>query len=339
MRKDIHTIIMLIMIATLMTFNVEGSLGKIKIAVSIGVLKNIVEEIGGNRVEVFSIVPPNVEPHTFTITPQVIYQASTARLIVIDGHMDWEMKLVEQVANAKGMKQSDISINLMDYADKMTILEIPSWTGVSGRNYHGYWILPENVMVMAEAIKNKLSEIDPEGVGYYEENFAKLRGEIDALKREIMNLRGKTSGVKAVLAFLAEQYVAYMFGLEIASILTIEEGGSPTPKTMETAYNTLKEGGIIIASDVSSKMPVYNTVQELSKQTGAPIIEVMITMERGYIPITMYNIGVISGMLLNRSIKHTSTQTSQEIPWVITVMLGITVAIESAYIYKIRRRM
>ena len=336
--KSIYAILLLIMISTLITFNVEGYLEKIKIAVSIGVLKYIVEEIGGIRVEVFSIVPPNIEPHQFTITPQVLYQASTAKLIVIDGHMDWEIKLVEQVAKAKGVKQNDISINLMDYKNNMTILEIPSWTGVSGRNYHGYWILPENIIVIAEAIKNKLSEIDPEGREYYEENFAKLKEEINILNKEIMSLKRKISGVKTVLAFLAEQYIAYIFGLEVASILTIEEGTSPTPKTMEAAYNTLKEGGIILVSDVSSKMPVYNTIQELSKQTGAPIIEVMITMEMGYTSIMMYNIGIINGMLLNRSIKYTSTQANQEVTWIITAMLGITVTIESAYIYKIRRR-
>jgi zinc transport system substrate-binding protein len=339
MKKWVNAILLLIMITTLTAFNVNGDYGKIKVAVSIGALKDIVEEIGGSRVEVFSIVPPNVEPHTFTITPQVIYQASTANLIVIDGHMDWEMKLLEQVANVKGVKQSDISLNLMDYKNKMTILEMPPWTGISGENYHGYWILPENVMVMAEAIKNKLSEIDPDGRGYYEENFAKLSEEINALKNEIMDLRGKTSGVKAVLAFPAEQYVAYMFGLEVASILTVEEGTSPTPKTMETAYNTLKEGGIILASDVSSKMPVYNTIQELSKQTGAPIIEVMISMEGRYTSIMMYNIGVIRGTLLNRNIAYTPTQTNQETSWIITAILGIVVAMESAYIYKIRRGM
>lgn len=314
---------------------------KIIIATSIEILKSIVEEIGGIRVEVFSITSSDIELHQFTLTPQVILQTLTADLIIIDGHVDWEYKLIEQVSIVKKVNPKDISINLMDYKGNLTILDIPSEIGISGKNYHGYWILPENVISIAKIIHGKLIQLDPNWKEYYDENLRRLMNRISVLNEEISRIKTKFYGRKVVLGFLAEQYVAHLFGLEIAAILSLEEGLSLKPITIEKAYRAIKSGCLIIVSDVSSKMPVYNVLRELSKEAGVQIIEVIIVnVKLDYISTMMYNIGKLEKANLNSTLNNdffnqyillrTSIAT--------TLIFGFIVAFELIYINRLRRK-
>jgi len=121
---------------------------KIRIAVSIDILKPIVSEIVGDLGEVYSIVPEEAEPHSFTLTPDIIKKASDSDLIVITGHMEWEKKLVKQVAETKNAQPDLISIDLLSLAG-IKILEING-----ERNIHGFWLLPDNAVIIARGLKD-----------------------------------------------------------------------------------------------------------------------------------------------------------------------------------------
>ncbi|MEM2136850.1 MAG: metal ABC transporter substrate-binding protein [Candidatus Methanomethylicia archaeon] len=335
MNKKIFAIIPLIIILSFRIFNADGGDGKILVVTSIGFLESIVKIIGGSRVEVFSIVPSNIDPHQFTITPETILKTSKADLIIVDGHIEWEYKLIEQLSKIKNMDAGKFSINLMEYKDNMTILDIPSETGISGKNYHGYWILPENVMFMAKVICNKLVEIDPNGVVEYNENLESFYRKMEILNDKIIDIKNENIGVNVVLGFLAEQYVAYMLGLKIFTVLSLEGGTYPNPRSLEAAYNILKnEGGFIMISDISMEMPVYNTIIDLAKQTGAPIIKVMIGANIDYISMMMYNIGKIEGALTPISMEKDYGQIQNIM---ITIALIIIIVVETTYLYKLKR--
>ncbi|MEM2185120.1 MAG: metal ABC transporter substrate-binding protein [Candidatus Methanomethylicia archaeon] len=331
------TIMMLI--SNIMKSNSEGDLGKIRVATSLGILKSIVKRIGGDRVEVFSILPSNVEPHQFTLTPQIINQVLNVDLIIIDGHMEWEYKLIEQLAMHKDVNLENVVINLIEYKDNMTILDIPQEMGLSGKNYHGYWILPENIMVIAEVICGKLSQIDPEGKSYYHENLKNLLEDASKIKGLIEELKAKISGKNVVLGFLSEQYIAYLFNLKITAILSLEEGVPTKPGSINRAYNALQSGGLIIISDISSKMPVYNAIIEISKETGSPIIEVIMMRDMDYTLMMTYNIGKIDGVLSITIIRDQQSEYGlNTITITVIGMLAVVSTIEFLQIYKFRRK-
>lgn len=339
MKKQVNILIALIIIILLSSVELsfEANSNKITIATSLNVLKNIVKRIGGSRVEAFSIIPSNVDPHEFTLTPEIIMQASSVDLIVIDGHVEWEYELVEQVARNKGVDPGKIVINLMDYKENMTILDIPPDMGVSGKNYHGYWILPENVLTIARIICERLSQLDPDGRQYYNENLKGLSEEISTLNRLIENLRFKSKGRNAILGFLSEQYMAYLFNLNITVILSLEEGISPTPRSIYRAYEALRGGGLIIISDVSANMPVYNKIIELSKQTKSPIVEVKIIGDFDYTLMMMYNIGKIEATISEINIIEDASEGGLNNLIIIAISIPSIIAlIEFIQIHKLR---
>ncbi|MEM2587883.1 MAG: zinc ABC transporter substrate-binding protein, partial [Candidatus Bathyarchaeia archaeon] len=92
----------------------NSSSGIIIVVVSIDVLRSIVSPIIGEAGEVYSIVSGAVEPHIFTLTLEAVNIARRSDLIVITGHMEWEKKLVNLVAEEKGVSPDLISVNAMN---------------------------------------------------------------------------------------------------------------------------------------------------------------------------------------------------------------------------------
>jgi ABC-type Zn uptake system ZnuABC Zn-binding protein ZnuA len=59
--------------------------GPLKVAVSLPLLADFVQKVGGDGVEVFAILPPGAEPHTFEPTPSDVQRLSKADLVIVNG--------------------------------------------------------------------------------------------------------------------------------------------------------------------------------------------------------------------------------------------------------------
>ncbi|MEM4474764.1 MAG: metal ABC transporter substrate-binding protein [Candidatus Bathyarchaeia archaeon] len=191
----------------------------LKVAVLIDFLKAIVSPIVDELREVYSIVSGEVEPHSFTLTPEVIQIARDSDLIVVTGHIIWEEELVRQTAEVKGASSDLISINIMNL-DGIKILSLNG-----DRNIHGFWLLPDNALIIAREVKEKLSALKPELSEELSDNYERFREEIFSLKNFLNNLSSKygSHNRSVVIGFHAEQYVTEAMGLKVGSMLIGEE--------------------------------------------------------------------------------------------------------------------
>lgn len=308
----------------------------IRIAVSLGVFVPVVRDIGGTFVSVFSIVPPGVEPHEFALTPGVIQNVSSANLIIIDGHIEWENQLLNAVAQAKGQNIDTFSLNLMNYISNMTILDMPSGSGMTGKNLHGYWLLPSNMKIIAKLIYDKLIKIDPAHSDYYDSNLKIFLDRLSLLENKLTEIKNEFNGKPVVLGFLEEDYIAYALGLKVVAVLSAGESPSANPNALSLAEQVLsKEQGIIMISDVAAQMPLYNTAVQLSRQTGAPLIKVITTINEDYVSAMMYNIGEIDGAI--NSVKvNSQSQTMFDPVFLLVIGLIIVIVVEAFYIFRLR---
>ena len=153
--KAIPFLLVLLTAAMLPTPNAEAA--KIRVVVSYGMIAAPVEDIGRNVIELVELLPPNVEPHEYSLAPGLVSEASHADILVISGHLNWELDLAQQVALSKGTTERNVTIDLVhDFPDKIRWLTLPNETGV---NLHGFWYLPENYLVIAEAVKERLEAL------------------------------------------------------------------------------------------------------------------------------------------------------------------------------------
>src|SRR5215207_5702341 len=140
---------------------------QLKVVATTEDLGSLASEIGGDKVSVTSLAKGYQDPHFVDPKPSFILAVNRADLYIAVGRdleIGWLPPLVTSSRNAKiqpgGRGYLDASLNVR-------ILEIP--TGQITRamgdvhpfgNPH-YWLEPGNGRLMAQAIRNKLTELSP----------------------------------------------------------------------------------------------------------------------------------------------------------------------------------
>ena len=220
---------------------------KVQVVVTAPVLKNLVEKIGGERVEVRSLLPPGVDPHSYEPDINTILSSvSHASLIVMTGphHLPIEEKI--EALSKEGVIKIPI-INYRDYESAgLLILSIPE-TGAE--NPHGYFYTYSGLKAIAKACALKLSKIDPEGSDYYKQNLDKYLAEISALEARIRSM--DVADTKIVLGGPVLQYVASDLDLKVVDMIILAHGLEPSSEDVAKAVNLIKRGdaGLVLISD------------------------------------------------------------------------------------------
>lgn len=273
---------------------------KIRVAVTLEVLKPLVSAVAGDAGDVYSVVPEEAEPHSFTLTPSVVRDALNSDLIVITGHMEWEEDLVKRVAEAKGVHPASISLNLLNLSG-IKLLDLDG-----ERNIHGFWLFPDNAIVIARGIRDRLSALRPESSEVFSSNCMGFEERVSKLKAFLKDIseRYGSSGTKVVIGFYAEQYVTEAIGLKPDAVL-VGEGETVNPGTLSNVYNGLRSGeyACVVISDTALRMSgVQSALQEISKDTGCSIAYVSVISTSGlqyYDALMYYNAGHVYAALLS----------------------------------------
>ena len=232
-----------------------------RVVVTLPVLKDFAEVIGGDRVEVKSLLTGLESEHTYTPKPTDILAVKEAHLLVIttaDG-----VPLLKDASNHNKNQSKS-------FKDRHTM-----------GNPH-IWLDPVNAKVMLRHIVEGLIKIDPQGKEIYLKNFANYIKKLDQLEE-----RGKKK-VKAlpdrriVTHHAAWPYFARRFGLIISGNLINQVGSEPSAKQLARLTRKIKREGIkVIVSEpqLNPKLP-----QMMAQETGARVV--VLTPLPGAIPGT-----------------------------------------------------
>jgi manganese/iron transport system substrate-binding protein len=142
---------------------------RVKVAATISTLAALVKTVGGDKVDVFSIVPVGVSPETYDPAPRDLVDVAHADLIVENGAglELWMEKLLRSVASSKA--------RVLVLSDGMQVSGATA-NGAPG-NPH-LWLDPIEAQAYVRKIANALREIDPANAAEYSANE---RGEIARL--------------------------------------------------------------------------------------------------------------------------------------------------------------
>ena len=263
-------------------------------AVSIQTLSGIVRAVGGSRVEISVLLPEGVEPHAFQASSEIVEEASEASLLVFTGHFPFEYQLASSV-NVE-------YVSLDDY--KRYGLSLSTIPGVKGENLHGYWLKPENAIAIAKAVSEKLKVIDPGYADYYDENLnlfiTSVEGTVDFMVEQAEKYG--YMGVKVVVTFPSEVYIAESLGLRVESMIVKGENVFISGGELSRLETMLLEGEVkaILVSEVSEMLKAGEYAKQLSQDTGVPLIRVRAVSAPGvdsYEGLLLYNLGLVSGVL------------------------------------------
>jgi zinc transport system substrate-binding protein len=228
--------------------------GKIKIAATIFPLADIVKNIGGDKVDVITIMPAGASPHTFEISPKIVEEAMDAKILFkIGANLDnW----AEGVTGAMQEKPE-----VVDISKSIVLRKLPD-----GSVDPHYWLSVQNGMIIAKEAEKNLSALDPADRQYFSDNLngylKRLSKTNEELKKMFVNLPDK----KFVTFHEAWFYFAHEYGLEVIAAFEPFPGKEPTPQFLAQFTSTIKENNV----KVLFTEPQFSTeiVKQLAKDVG-----------------------------------------------------------------------
>ncbi|MGH9999813.1 MAG: metal ABC transporter substrate-binding protein [Nitrososphaeraceae archaeon] len=255
--------------------NSTQEVNKLNIVTSVAPITNIVQNIGGEKINLIGLVPEGVNSHTFDLVPSDAIKINNADLIIIDG-LNLETE-VEKIANNAIAKNSKIHLlklgeNTVDKAYWIFDFSFPKEKG--DPNPH-LWLNVEYAIKFANLTRDKLIEMDPSNSQYYIENsnkYTKLLKQLDeGIKKSVETI--PVENRKLLTYHDSWAYFAPRYGMEVIGAIQASDFSDPSPKDIADLINQVRIEQIpaIFASEV---FPT-NIIDQIAKEGNVTIVETL----------------------------------------------------------------
>jgi zinc/manganese transport system substrate-binding protein len=267
-----------------------GAADKVKAVASFSILGDMVRQVGGDRVEVVTLVGPNGDAHVFSPTPADAKALASADVFFVNGlgFEGWIDRL-EKSADFKGdvivaskgvepLTMSEEEGHHAEHADDDHGNEHAEGEGEQGHDQHDEqvtdphaWQDLANGKIYVANIRDGLIAADPDGKSAYEANAAKY---LAAIAEE-------ESAVKAALGALPEArrkiitshdafgYFGKAYGLEIIAPQGVSTESEASAQDVAKIIRQIKQQ--MIPAVFIENITDHRLLDQIARETGAKI--------------------------------------------------------------------
>ncbi|WP_055071451.1 metal ABC transporter substrate-binding protein [Clostridium massiliamazoniense] len=255
---------------------------KIEVMTSIYPIGEFAKVIGGDKVNVRTMVPSGAEPHDFEPKAKDIVKLNESDLFIYNGLQmeNWVDKVIKSVENknlviVNSSKNANVIANTEDEHED----EEEGHGGNldhSGHN-HGQedphiWLGLDEATKQCALIRDALIKVDPNNKAYYEENYNKFATELKNLKEEYKEKFASKDKKDFITGHAAFAYLCRDFGLEQRSLEGVFGEGEVTPKHLKNLVEYCKANNIktvFMPETASEKLS-----QTLANEVGAKVVKI-----------------------------------------------------------------
>ena len=203
--------------------------------------------IGGDRIEVSSLSAPGAEPHDLELTPQDVADVSDADLLV---HLGGFQPAVDEAAESQAgdhawdvSQAANLSLITEEGHSEEEEEEEEHAEGEESTDPH-FWLDPNRLADVGDALAEQLTEIDPDGAETYEQNAAALREDLEALDQEMTEGLSGCAVDTLVTSHDAFGYLADRYGLEVVGISGLSPSTEPSADQLAEISTLVAERGV-----------------------------------------------------------------------------------------------
>ncbi len=244
----------------------------IDVVVTIPVLKDLTEHVGGPHVRVVSLLSGYENEHTYSPKPSDLIAVRKAQILfeVGLGLEVWVSSLVKNAGNPNlWVVTTSRGIGLIrDHQPHDEAAKTGQNASPVG-NPH-VWLDPENVSIMLRHVTEALSTVDPEHAAEYRQNQATYLRRLDALRAELLERLRRVPDRRVVVHHPAWPYFARRFSIQIVGTILNQPGTEPSAHHLRTLIDQIKKERIkVIVSEaqLNPKIP-----EVLARETGARVV-------------------------------------------------------------------
>ena len=245
------------------------------------VFADIARNVGGDFVNVTSLVPKGGDVHTFEPKPSDIQTVSRAKLLIMNGLGldDW---LVKTIANASADGTPLVELGV----DEPGVELLPG-EDAGTQNPH-LWMNVKYGELYVDRIAESLKALDPAHATQFDSQAAAYKARLDALD----------AGVRSRIATIPEAnrrlvtfhdafpYYARAYGITIVGVAVQAPGQDPSAGYTAQLITAIREAGVkAIFSE--AQFPT-KLVDQLGAETGATVVSNLYDDTLGDEPVTSY---------------------------------------------------
>ena len=273
---------------------------KLNVVASFSILGDLVNSVGGDQVNVTTLVGPGGDAHVYTPTPADAKRVSEAKLIVINGlgFEGWLPRLIK----ASGGKPAIVTASA---GIKPRRLE-GDGHGHGDADPHA-WQSVANVRTYVTNIRDALIAADASGVSAYLTNADAYLAELDTLDREVRDAVAKLPADrrKVISTHDAFGYFAQAYGIAFIAPQGVSTESEASARDIAAIIRQIKAQKIpaVFLENVADPRLMRRIASETGAAVGGTLYSDSLTDEKGdappYIGMVRHNIKALTSALTN----------------------------------------
>ncbi|WP_290060184.1 metal ABC transporter solute-binding protein, Zn/Mn family [Amycolatopsis solani] len=246
-----------------------GGSDKIKVVASTDVWGSVVSAVGGDKVEVKSVIhDPSADPHSYETTADDALAAKDAKLLLSNGggYDEFFDKLAGQAGDAKKLVAYDIA-------------------ATGDENEHVWYDLP-GVGKVADQVAAQLGELQPASKQAFTDNATAFKAKVGDLEKRLGELGAAHPGTKVVVTEPVAHYLLQSAKLTDATPKAFADAVENDTDVPAGAVNEYKQ--LIATKQVKALINNAQTVTPLTqdvvgqaKAAGLGVVDVTETLPQG----------------------------------------------------------
>jgi ABC-type Zn uptake system ZnuABC Zn-binding protein ZnuA len=255
--------------------------GPVVVVTTTTVFADIIANVGGDLVQVTSLVPSNGDVHTFSPRPADVRGVAAARLLVMNGLGldDWLQKTIEN-ASATGTPLVMLAVDLPG-------VSLLPGEEAGSQNPH-LWMDVRYAEAYVDRIAAALGQVDSAHAAIYTTRAEAYRGQLDGLDAWVRDQVATVPlAARRIVTFHdAFPYFAHEYGITIVGVAVEAPGQDPSAGYTARLIEAIRGAGARVI--FSERQFPTRLVDQLAAETGATVVADLYVDGLGDPPVTSY---------------------------------------------------
>src|SRR5712691_2814141 len=274
---------------------------KLNVVATFSILGDLVKEVGGDRVEITTLVGPNGDAHVYSPSPADTKRLADAKIVFVNGlgFEGWITRLVK----ASGTKAPVVVATKGVKPRKMERAEEHDHD--HGATDPHAWQSVANAKIYVANIRDALVKVDPAGQAAYEANAKAYLAKLDALEQEVKDVIAKIPADRRriITTHDAFGYFRQAYGLDFIAPQGVSTESEVSAKDVAKIITQIRRQKIpaVFIENVTDPRLVKRIAEETGAKIGGTLYSDALTDAKGdaptYIDMIRHNIKALGAAL------------------------------------------
>ncbi|QWG17741.1 zinc ABC transporter substrate-binding protein [Bradyrhizobium sediminis] len=267
---------------------------RLNVVASFSILGDFVRNVGGDRVNVTTLVGPNSDVHVYSPAPADAKKIADARLVIVNG-LGLEGWLPRLVQSAGGKARIVAATDGIAPRKLGSDADPHAWQSVA------------NAKTYVANISAALAAADPAGAEAYRANATVYLAKLDALDREVREAVAQIPAArrKVISTHDAFGYLASSYGIAFIAPLGVSTESEASARDIARIITQIRTQKIpaVFLENISDARLIGRISAETGAKVGGTLYSDSLTGEKGdaptYIEMVRHNIKALTSALAN----------------------------------------